>query len=97
MTSFQGTSFQGTIRATYAELVHAFGMSDDGADSNTWDKSTCHWTLQLEDGSIATIYDWKIMGDTPRQPYNWHVGGYSPAALRKVQKIFNYHLRTPKK
>jgi hypothetical protein len=70
-----GTSLQGSIVTTYAELVQVFGQPDYGPDADM-DKTTCEWALQFEDGTIATIYDWKTRG-TPYGQYDWHIGGSS--------------------
>jgi hypothetical protein len=70
-----GTSLQGEIVATYAELCQIFGQPDYGPDADM-DKTTCEWTLKFEDGTIATLYDWKTRY-TPRGDYSWHIGGDS--------------------
>ncbi len=64
-----GTSLQGYVRTTYAQLVALFG---EGVGAG--DKTTAEWILEFDDGTVATIYDWKEL-ETPMGPYNWHVGG----------------------
>jgi hypothetical protein len=51
-----GTSFHGvTIRTTAIQLKHKFGQPDGGEE----DKVNWDWTLETEDGTIFTVYDWK--------------------------------------
>ena len=74
-----GTFLQGTIEATYAELVHAFGLPE------RWDdpKVSTEWDL-LIDGTVATIHDWKDHAPA-EQITTWSVGGHNRAALECVQ------------
>lgn len=76
------TSLKGEFRITYAELVEIFGAPDSGPHDSD-DKVTCEWDLKFEDDTVATIYDWK-MNDTPIGEYEWHIGGYSQAAVDRV-------------
>jgi predicted dehydrogenase len=78
------TYLQGEITSTYADLVRVFGEPDGGPDGDPTDKVTCEWTLKFEDGTIATIYDWKVGGPTPRGAYGWHIGGHNRAAMARV-------------
>jgi predicted dehydrogenase len=64
-----GTSLQGYVRTTYAHLVALFGEP-----MGPGDKTTAEWILEFDDGTVATIYDWKEL-ETPMDVYNWHVGG----------------------
>ncbi len=64
-----GTSLQGYVRTTYAQLVALFGQGMGAGD-----KTTQEWILQFNNGVVATIYDWKTY-DTPLDVYDWHVGG----------------------
>ena len=79
--SSNGTCLQGYIETTYDELVKVFGkpteLEGDG------DKVTVEWILQFSDGTVATIYDWKL-SETPMGVYNWHIGGRSQRAVDLV-------------
>lgn len=79
--SANGTSLQGEIVTTYAELCQIFGQPNYGPDADM-DKTTCEWALQFEDGTVATIYDWKTRY-TPRGDYSWHIGGDSGFGKRR--------------
>ena len=80
--SVNGTSLKGYVTATYAELVARFGEPERGGD-----KTTAEWALAFEDGTVATIYDWKEY-DTPMGKYNWHIGGKSKGAVYAVMDAF---------
>ena len=76
------TSLQGYVQAYYHQLVEVFGEPEGGGD-----KTTVEWCLSFEDGTVATIYDWK-MYETPMGNYNWHVGGMSKLAVERVESAF---------
>jgi len=75
------TCLQGYITATYAELVERFGEPESGGD-----KTTAEWALDFEDGTVATIYDWKEY-ETPLGTYRWHIGGHSYEAVERVYEV----------
>lgn len=78
-----GTSYRGIMKAYYHELVEVFGEPCHGPNQKLFDKVTCEWDLQFEDGTIATIYDWKEP-ETPFGEYEWHIGGKSFNAVERV-------------
>ncbi len=79
-----GTSLKGFIMATYDQLVEIFGEPTYKGG----DKTTAEWKLQFYDGTVATIYDWK-MYDTPLGQYDWHIGGYDIQSVNLVHDAFN--------
>jgi len=81
-TSANGTNFQGYITTTYGALVDRLGPSREGSADQ---KTTADWVLKFEDGTVATIYDWKL-SSTPTDPYEWHIGGKSSRAVDLVQE-----------
>ena len=83
-----GTSLKGYIRASYDQLVQVFGQPDVGPDDRDQDKVTCIWELTFNDGTVATIYDWKE-GETPMGTYEWHIGGRNNNASTMVQDAFH--------
>jgi hypothetical protein len=84
------TSLRGEITTTFSELCAVFGEPDVGPNADL-DKTTCEWHLKFEDGTIATIYDWKT-GYTPRGVYDWHIGGYPDSkAVELVTDLINLH------
>ena len=74
-----GTSYQGTIATTYDKLVQTFGEPNGGPG----DKTNSEWILKFPDGTIATIYDWKL-SQTPTDLYDWHIGGHDKKAVIAV-------------
>lgn len=76
-----GTHLQGYIETRYQTLVKVFGEPtyDDYGD----DKTTVEWKLRFEDGTVATIYDYRTIS-TPIGTYDWHIGGRSPLAKQHV-------------
>lgn len=80
--AINGTHLQGYVGpCTRAYLTEIFGEPDT-AD---FDKVNCEWRIIFDDGTVATIYDWKRYSDMPMDlPYTWHVGGHTDAAVDKV-------------
>lgn len=71
----------GQISTTYAQLVSTFGEPlQSGFDDY---KCDAEWWVQFDDGTVATIYNWKngknYCGDagTPTELIDlWNIGGY---------------------
>jgi hypothetical protein len=82
--SINGTCLQGYIETTYDELVKVFGKPTELGDY----KITVEWILQFSDGTVASIYDWKL-SETPMGVYNWHIGGKSQHAVNLVHQVHN--------
>jgi hypothetical protein len=83
------TSLKGEFPITYSELVEIFGRPKYGPNADL-DKTTCEWSLEFEDGTVATIYDWKT-SRTPMGLYEWHIGGFTADAYsRVVDEIINH-------
>jgi hypothetical protein len=76
------TSLQGYMEAYYHQLVEVFGQPDGGGD-----KTTVEWCLAFEDGTVATIYDWKEY-ETPTGLYRWHIGGRNSRSVNLVKQTF---------
>ena len=77
-----GTSLKDYVTVSYDKLVEGFGEPDFGPNAGG-DKVTCEWGLRFEDGTYATIYDWKEY-ETPMGVHRWHVGGDSSLAGIRV-------------
>ena len=82
------TSYKGSVVTTFAKLVEVFGQPDHGPDNMEHDKVTCEWDLCFEDGTVATIYDWKL-DSTPFGEYEWHIGGRSSEAVDRVLEVLD--------
>ena len=88
-----GTSYQGKIDITYQELVGIFGEPGGGSADG---KIDAEWDIQFDDGTVATIYNWKngksYLGDYGRAVSDitdWHIGGFSKDAVTKVKEAIN--------
>lgn len=85
---------QGSITTTYDRLFAVFGAPqlgpDDKEEEGELGHVTCEWFIKFEDGTVASIYDWK-KNITQRKPYDWKIGGFSPEAVNKVQKCLQYY------
>tara|TARA_R110002051_G_scaffold141812_1_gene215150 strand:- start:2324 stop:2656 length:333 start_codon:yes stop_codon:yes gene_type:complete len=74
-----GTSLQGYLTVSYADLVKKLGKPTNDFDDS---KSDAAWNIRWDDGVIATIYNWKN-GKNYRGPrglkteniLHWNVGG----------------------
>ena len=71
-----GTSFSFiTFSASVNELIEKFGNPTYNHPENYDDKVTREWELELSDGTLFTIYDWKeyrYFDDDEK--ISWHVG-----------------------
>jgi len=86
-----GTCYQGTIKTSFTALCHMLGKPEFLINNF---KSDVQWVLTFDDGSIATIYNWKdgknYLGEegTPIvQITNWNVGGHNERALKNVERL----------
>lgn len=91
---FQCTWLQGETTATYKELTSLFGKPHDGDGY----KVDAEWRIKFEDGTLATIYNWKDGknycgedGTPTEQITEWHIGGTSRAAVDRVQITLDLH------
>ena len=91
-----GSSLQGTVKTTYAQLLTVFG-EPCFTDADPREKVNCEWCLEFtdpnsDDVKIATIYNWKT-GSIPTELYDWHVGGHSHEVVELVQDQINMLLK----
>ena len=80
-----GTYLQGYITTTRDELTRAFGEPIWECDYT--EKVTIEWGVLFEDGTLATIYDWKRYEERElgqEEEYAYHIGGLSPRAVELV-------------
>ena len=89
-----GTSLQGHVTATYAELVDLFGKPTDGDKQ----KVDAEWYVLFEDGTFATIYNYKDgkaycgeAGKATESITDWHVGGIDAKSVARVQIAIDLH------
>jgi hypothetical protein len=93
-SKFNGTYRIGNIQTTYARLVEKFGQPIVGEDG---DKVDAEWLIQFEDGTVATIYNWKngkcYNGDDGlpvEEIIDWNIGGFSfSTSVDLIKMILN--------
>lgn len=85
-----GTHLQGHIQANYADLVMAFGKPLQGDY-----KTDAEWNIVFEDGTRATIYNWKNgknycgeNGLSVEEIQDWNIGGYDNKAVENIYSIY---------
>ena len=83
-----GSSLCGEIKINYQDLVKVFGKPSSEGDAY---KVDAEWELEFEDGTIATIYNWKNgqnycgkNGTPVKYITNWHIGGMSRNSVKCV-------------
>ena len=88
--NYGGTFLQGYLRASFEQLVRAFGEPHDPNGDNY--KTDVEWAFKFADGTIATIYNWKnghnYLGKAEGLELNnidqWNVGGFNQKAVARV-------------
>jgi hypothetical protein len=83
-----GTYLRGHITVSYEDLVSVFGKQHSIGDGY---KTSCEWALEFQDGTVATIYDWKqnkeYLGEEGihySKVHEWNVGGNRIEAVEYV-------------
>lgn len=88
--SSSGTCLQGYVEASYDKLVEVFGHPTFDKTSGD-EKVDFEWCLKFNDGTDATIYNWKDYdGGLYAQmapDYTWHIGGKNRIAVCNVLEL----------
>ncbi|MFA6570161.1 MAG: hypothetical protein WCT77_02890 [Bacteroidota bacterium] len=86
----ENTGLVGYVNISYDHLVIAFGKPTSQRPSGD-DKVRIIWDIEFEDGTVATIYDWKNYGKSVKWVKEnfteWHIGGNDKYAVDKVLAI----------
>ena len=81
-----GTSLRGYVTTTLGKLIDTFGQPEYYGEG---DKVTVDFSILFDDGTVATIYDWKRyeMG-TPAldEVFQYNIGGHSLQAVILVKQ-----------
>ena len=91
--NFSGTCLQGYIEAPFFVIKSFFGPPHDGDQY----KVDAEWDIQFQDGTVATIYNWKS-GKSYNGPAGlavedmevWHIGGNNERAVDLVQEVLKH-------
>jgi hypothetical protein len=86
-----GSHLIGVVEASYNMIKTAFGDACGGDGY----KTQVEWAIQFEDGTIATIYDWKEgdcyhgegQGTHFSKVEEWHIGGFNDKAELRVLEV----------
>jgi len=88
-----GTYLQGHIDTTYENIVSVLGKQHHNGDDY---KTDAEWNIKFEDGTIATLYNWKngknYCGDEGCELEDiteWNIGGHSPRARDLLFSLLN--------
>lgn len=81
-----GTHFLQSVRATYWELVEAFGHPTYADPEYLDDKLNVEWVLEIN-GAVATIYDWKLGTKEYSENTLWNIGGHGQRVASKIIDI----------
>ena len=82
------THLQGYIDASYDDLCRLFGKPEFGDYKTDWE-----WTIEFEDGTVATIYNWKNGPNygashvTPDMVNEWNVGGHNRQSIKNLNAL----------
>ena len=76
--TIDGSSKMGELDVPESVLRDVFGEPD----ASTCHKTTMEWRLRFEDGTVATIYDWK--------GFRWSIGGHHPEAVLRVKDALKH-------
>lgn len=86
------THLQGYVDATFDQLTALFGAPGEGDGY----KVDAEWLIQFEDGTVATVYNYKTgrnycgkHGTPVERMESWHVGGFTKDAAVRVQQAVN--------
>jgi len=81
------SSLQGYLQSTRARLTAVFGEPELVGDKE--DKVQLEWSIKFEDGTVATLYDWKTHREMPiDELYSWHIGGYASPIVGRVHDAY---------
>ena len=89
------THLVGYFNGTRQNIESIFG-APTFTTSDKYEKVTAEWGILFEDGTEATIYDWKRYDQgTPEQDemYEWHIGGKDSRAVHLVGKVLGVNAR----
>jgi hypothetical protein len=86
-TSFFGTTFPASVN----QLKEAIGQPTYERNNGD-DKTNFEWNMELEDGTVFSIYDWKEYRAIDQdEVIDWHIGGKNGdntvKALNELSKL----------
>lgn len=85
--STSGTSFHGTtVLLTRDQLTTVLGPGNSNVPDGMYTKVQYEWDMQLTDGKVFTVYDWKEYRkiDSDEEIY-WHIGGFDKETTERAK------------
>lgn len=84
--SLNGTSFHmSTVNATVNELKQVLGEVRYTGDFD--DKVQNEWLMELENGDVFTVYDWKEYRQYSNDDeIEWHIGGHDRTITERAKQ-----------
>jgi hypothetical protein len=89
-------SLMDCITANYSDLKKIFGKPTEGDGY----KVDAEWEIEFEDGTVATIYNWKDgknycgkSGLAKTKITDWHVGGRTMKSVERVKEVLLSRLK----
>lgn len=79
-------SLKGYVTTTFAHIKSVLGDPIYGPTNDPYDKVSCEWIITFQDGTTASVYDYKT-GKTPMGEYSWHIGGNSSKAVEYISHL----------
>ena len=85
-----GSYLQGYTTSTFQNIIDKLGSPHSQGDAY---KSDAEWAFKFEDGTVATLYNWKngknhcgADGLNLEDITEWNIGGFSPDAVTKIEE-----------
>ena len=87
-----GTSLVGEMECSFYDIVERFGRPEAGDEY----KIDAHWSIEFNDGLVATIYNWKnglnyhgaigkYHGSQLTDITEWHIGGKDKVVVDRIK------------
>jgi hypothetical protein len=92
--NINGTCYVGSIVADYSLLVKKLGKPSASFDNY---KTDAEWQIEFEDGTVATVYNWKngknYCGEDGLEVediQSWHIGGCESCVLSWIEDYIHH-------
>ena len=87
-----GTSLVGEVECSFYDILETFGRPEAGDEY----KIDAHWSIEFDDGLVATIYNWKnglnyhgaigkYHGSQLTDITEWHIGGKDKVVVDRIK------------
>ena len=92
-----GTSLVGEVECKFYDIYDTFGRPEPGDEY----KIDAHWSIEFDDGLVATIYNWKnglnyhgaigrnLPSDQLTDITEWHIGGKDKVVVDRIKGMLS--------